>query len=131
MDQEELRRLTDGETKWKKGTDEWTARLREKDVGIQVRHSEFSWRLGILRVGHLVRGSLTSVARSSPAVDVISPLQILQDEISTLNLELNHTTARNEALKKDNASLLQRWIDKMNDEVEHMNLALEVRLLPS
>jgi len=49
--------------------------------------------------------------------------QILHDEITTLNLELNHTTARNEALKKDNASLLQRWIDKMNDEVEQLNLA--------
>ncbi|KAL7416924.1 autophagy-related protein 16 [Mrakia frigida] len=83
LDQEELRRLTEGETKWKRGTEEWKERLKEKDHGIQILH----------------------------------------DEITTLNLELNHTTARNEALKKDNASLLQRWIDKMNDEVEQLNLA--------
>lgn len=51
VDQEELRRLTDGETKWKKGTDEWTARLREKDVGIQVSQRTITRRRGLHRVG--------------------------------------------------------------------------------
>jgi hypothetical protein len=32
---------------------------------------------------------------------------------------------RNKALEGDNASLLQRWIDKMNDRAELMNAQFE------
>ncbi|CDZ98388.1 Autophagy-related protein 16 [Phaffia rhodozyma] len=85
LDQEELRRLTDGETRWKRGTEEWSERLRIKDHDIQN----------------------------------------LQDEITTLNLELSQVLLRNEALKADNANLLNRWIEKMNDEVDGMNMANE------
>lgn len=48
-------------------------------------------------------------------------IQILQDELATLSLELSQIEARNEDLKKDNASLLQRWLDRMNQEAEKMN----------
>ncbi|SOV09739.1 uncharacterized protein UDID_07889 [Ustilago sp. UG-2017a] len=48
-------------------------------------------------------------------------MQILQDELATLSLELSQIEARNEDLKKDNASLLQRWLDRMNEEAEKMN----------
>lgn len=48
-------------------------------------------------------------------------IQILQDELATLSLELSQIEARNEDLKKDNASLLQRWLDRMNEEAERMN----------
>lgn len=48
-------------------------------------------------------------------------IQILQDELATLSLELSQIEARNEDLKKDNASLLQRWLDRMNEEAEKMN----------
>lgn len=51
--------------------------------------------------------------------------QMLQDELSALSLELNQVEARNDALKKDNASLLQRWLDRMNDEAERMNLSTD------
>jgi hypothetical protein len=51
--------------------------------------------------------------------------QNLQDEITTLTLELNQSASRNDALKKDNASLLQRWVDKMQQEAEKMNLENE------
>lgn len=46
---------------------------------------------------------------------------MLQDELSTLTLELSQAEARAENLKKDNASLLQRWLDRMNSEAERMN----------
>ena len=51
--------------------------------------------------------------------------QLLQDELSALSLELNQVEARNDALKRDNASLLQRWLDRMNDEAAAMNLRTE------
>lgn len=46
---------------------------------------------------------------------------MLQDEMATLTLELSQAEARNEDLKRDNASLLQRWLDRMNTEAERMN----------
>lgn len=48
-------------------------------------------------------------------------IQILQDELATLSLELSQIETRNQDLKKDNASLLQRWLDRMNEEAEKMN----------
>ncbi|EPQ27237.1 uncharacterized protein PFL1_05160 [Pseudozyma flocculosa PF-1] len=48
-------------------------------------------------------------------------IQILQDEMVALSLELSQIESRNEDLKRDNASLLQRWLDKMNEEAEKMN----------
>ncbi|CBQ69919.1 conserved hypothetical protein [Sporisorium reilianum SRZ2] len=48
-------------------------------------------------------------------------IQILQDELATLSLELSQIEARNQDLKKDNASLLQRWLDRMNEEADKMN----------
>ncbi|KAG8907757.1 hypothetical protein FRB99_002256 [Tulasnella sp. 403] len=50
-------------------------------------------------------------------------LQTLHDEIQALELELNQVNERNTQLKLDNASLLSRWLDKMNDEAEKMNSA--------
>ena len=47
--------------------------------------------------------------------------QVLNDELLSLNLELNTVSQRNNALQADNASLLQRWIDKMNLTAEEMN----------
>ena len=50
-------------------------------------------------------------------------IMLLQDELNTLSLELNQIEARNDELKRDNAGLLQRWLDKMNEEAERMNEA--------
>jgi len=49
--------------------------------------------------------------------------QVLHDEIQSLNLELNQVIVRNEALKADNASLLQRWVDHQNEAATRMNSA--------
>jgi len=50
-------------------------------------------------------------------------LQNLHDEIQALELELSQVNDRNAVLKQDNASLLSRWLDKMNEETEKMNTA--------
>lgn len=51
--------------------------------------------------------------------------QILHDEISTLQLELGQIEERNRDLKKDNAKLLQRWLDAKQAEANKMNEANE------
>ncbi|GBE78180.1 ATG16-domain-containing protein [Sparassis latifolia] len=49
--------------------------------------------------------------------------QILHDEINTLQLELGQIEERNQTLTKDNAKLLQRWLDAKQAEVNKMNAA--------
>ena len=51
--------------------------------------------------------------------------QILHDEINTLQLELGQIDERNAILVKDNAKLLQRWLDAKQEEVNKMNEANE------
>jgi len=49
--------------------------------------------------------------------------QVLHDEISTLQLELGQIEERNQNLTRDNAKLLQRWLDAKQVEVNRMNEA--------
>jgi autophagy-related protein 16 len=48
---------------------------------------------------------------------------MLQDELRTLSLELHQVESRNDDLKRDNASLLQRWLDRARDEADKVNEA--------
>ncbi|KAG9128110.1 hypothetical protein FRC07_004726 [Ceratobasidium sp. 392] len=50
-------------------------------------------------------------------------LQTLIDDAQTHQLEISQVEARNEELKKDNAGLLQRWLDHMNEAANKMNHA--------
>ena len=52
-------------------------------------------------------------------------LQILHDEINTLQLELSQIEERNATLTKDNAKLLQRWLDAKQADANKMNEANE------
>lgn len=58
-------------------------------------------------------------------MDYAQALQILHDEISTLQLELGQIEDRNQTLTKDNAKLLQRWLDAKQVEANKMNEANE------
>ncbi|OBZ78756.1 Protein tipD [Grifola frondosa] len=49
--------------------------------------------------------------------------QILHDEINTLQLELSQIEERNQTLNRDNAKLLQRWLDAKQAEANKMNEA--------
>jgi len=49
--------------------------------------------------------------------------QLLHDEIATLQLELDQVDKRNQSLTKDNATLLQRWLDAKQVEANKMNEA--------
>ncbi|KAH9454791.1 hypothetical protein MJO28_007794 [Puccinia striiformis f. sp. tritici] len=48
-------------------------------------------------------------------------VQILQDELSTLQLEYTQQEQKIKDLKSDNANLLQRWLDKVHEEAVRMN----------
>jgi len=49
--------------------------------------------------------------------------QVLHDEISTLQLELGQIEDRNQTLTKDNAKLLQRWLDDKQAQANKLNEA--------
>ncbi|KLO13955.1 ATG16-domain-containing protein [Schizopora paradoxa] len=49
--------------------------------------------------------------------------QVLHDEINTLQLELGQLEERNGILSKDNAKLLQRWLDAKQSEANRLNEA--------
>ncbi|KZS95822.1 ATG16-domain-containing protein [Sistotremastrum niveocremeum HHB9708] len=51
--------------------------------------------------------------------------QVLHDEIATLQLELGQIEERNASLVKDNAVLLQRWLDAKQADANRMNEANE------
>ncbi|KAI9265517.1 autophagy protein 16 [Helicostylum pulchrum] len=50
-------------------------------------------------------------------------IQILQDELAALQLEMLTTEERDKKLVEENSQLLERWINKMNEEAEKMNEA--------
>ncbi|KZW02089.1 ATG16-domain-containing protein [Exidia glandulosa HHB12029] len=50
-------------------------------------------------------------------------VQNLNDDLTALTLEIGQLEQRNADLRKDNASLLSRWIDKMNLEADKLNEA--------
>ncbi|KAN0100799.1 Autophagy protein 16 (ATG16) domain containing protein [Tylopilus felleus] len=51
--------------------------------------------------------------------------QVLHDEINTLQLELGQIEERNQILTKDNAKLLQRWLDDKQSQANKMNEAMD------
>ncbi|KAI8331108.1 WD40-repeat-containing domain protein [Blakeslea trispora] len=52
-------------------------------------------------------------------------IQILQDELAALQLEIHTTEEKNKKLVAENAQLVERWIQKMNEEAEKMNEATQ------
>ncbi|KIK82894.1 hypothetical protein PAXRUDRAFT_707727 [Paxillus rubicundulus Ve08.2h10] len=51
--------------------------------------------------------------------------QVLHDEINTLQLELGQIEERNQILTRDNAKLLQRWLDDKQSQANKMNEAMD------
>lgn len=101
LSSDELRRAKDDALVLRRKVEQHNDLMSEKDDRIQVRTD-----------------------RSSPSSSIPDNFhQTLLDEIQALELELNQVNDRNQVLKQDNASLLSRWIDKMNDEAEKMNSA--------
>jgi len=47
----------------------------------------------------------------------------LNDELQAVQLELTQLEKKNEGLRTDNRNLLQRWLDRVNSEVEQVNEA--------
>ncbi|KAF9167309.1 hypothetical protein DFQ27_009856 [Actinomortierella ambigua] len=50
-------------------------------------------------------------------------IQVIQDELATLQLEMVKIDERQRDLERENAQLLQRWLKKMNEEADKMNAA--------
>ncbi|KAK4683720.1 hypothetical protein P7C73_g6510, partial [Tremellales sp. Uapishka_1] len=97
----ELREIKDnGRRKEKEWEERW--RMRENDLVVCAAGST----------------SLISFIQLTTA-------KTLHDEVFSLNLELSSVHQQKQALQADNASLLQRWLDKMNLTAEEMNVEFE------
>ncbi|TFY59440.1 hypothetical protein EVJ58_g5771 [Rhodofomes roseus] len=103
IDSEDLRKARDEIAALRKKVEQHSELMAEKDRTAQVRPT---WPQ--CRVVCRINGSLN---------------QILHDEINTLQLELTQIEERNAILTKDNAKLLQRWLDAKQAEVNKMNEA--------
>ncbi|KIJ45487.1 hypothetical protein M422DRAFT_29626 [Sphaerobolus stellatus SS14] len=92
--------------------------LREKEEALRIESEHLrraTEELNILR---------TKVNQHSELMgEKERAMQILHDELATAELELGQLQLRNESLMKDNASLLQRWLDSKNLEAERLNEA--------
>lgn len=51
----------------------------------------------------------------------LTPLQDFQDELASLNLQLNMAEERSSRLQKENQDLVDRWMDRMGKEAEALN----------
>ncbi|CDO72398.1 hypothetical protein BN946_scf184977.g97 [Trametes cinnabarina] len=102
LDAENLRKARDEIAILRKKVEQHNELMAEKDRTAQVR------------------------SMTPPPQYVLVPkpvIQILHDEITTLQLELSQIEERNQTLTKDNAKLLQRWLDAKQAEVNRMNEA--------
>jgi autophagy-related protein 16 len=51
---------------------------------------------------------------------------VLQDELSTAQLELYKMDERTRSLELENKQLLDRWLKKMNQEADDMNAVISI-----
>lgn len=101
-DTENLRQARDEIAQLRRKVEQHSEQMAEKDRAIQVRIISF-----------LLLAIPSNLFAS----------QTLNDEVNMLNLEYTTMEEQKEELRKDNATLLQRWIDRMNSEVDKMNNA--------
>lgn len=99
-DTESLRQARDEIAQHRRKAEQHSEQMAEKDRVIQVYPVSFLF-----------------VAISSNLL----ASQTLSDEVNMLNLEYTTMEEQKEELRKDNATLLQRWIDRMNTEADKMN----------
>lgn len=104
-DTDNLRQARDEVSVLRKKVEQHSELMAEKDRTAQVRMSDLLFAM-----------STTNRPRCT---------QILHDEINTLQLELGQIEERNATLTKDNAKLLQRWLDAKQVEANKMNEANE------
>lgn len=102
IDAENLRKARDDIAHFRRRVDQHSEIMTEKDRTAQVR-------------------SIAGLAIDHPIVP--TRLQVLHDEINTLQLELSQIEERNQILVKDNAKLLQRWLDDKQTQANKMNEA--------
>lgn len=102
LESENLRKARDEIAVLRRKVDQHNELMAEKDRTAQVRFQRVLW---------LLRHSSCYAT------------QVLHDEIITFQLELSQIDERNQTLTKDNAKLLQRWLDAKQAEVNKMNEA--------
>ncbi|GAB5591196.1 hypothetical protein Unana1_06096 [Umbelopsis nana] len=122
---EELQRLKNEQTEMYKIQGQNAQRLVDMNDKLRAyEESEKQSKLKIENMGAEIKRSTIQLEQQKQLLkekDVA--IQILQDELSTLQLEFTTTEEKNKQLVKENGELVQRWLKKMNEEAEKMNEA--------
>jgi DNA repair exonuclease SbcCD ATPase subunit len=84
---------------------------RSRDATEQMR----SMRLETERLGRRFQDATGAIKEKEKAI------QHLNDELATAHLEYTQLERKNDDLQKDNKNLLQRWLDRVQDEVTQVN----------
>ncbi|KAI1311954.1 hypothetical protein EDD11_003234 [Mortierella claussenii] len=92
--------------------------LRNKDVTLAQNAEE---------IRRLTESNRVLTHRNQEFVDLVNEknitIQVIQDELTTLQLEMGKLDERQRDLERENGQLLQRWLKMKNEEAERMNAA--------
>lgn len=90
-------------------------------LGLKDRDEELRGKAKLLEVGG--RHGLLWLA--TERFTEVWPIQDFQDEMATLNLQLNMAEERSTRFQRENQELVDRWMARMGKEVDAMNDASE------
>ncbi|TIC22231.1 autophagy protein 16 [Wallemia mellicola] len=117
---DELTNLYKGQNQSSQRLLEMNETLRERDDNLRAIEAEnLSLKASVSRLSKAREDDVEGKRERERGMEA------LQDEITTLRLELEQIEIRNQNLKNDNAALIQRWLDRMNQEADKMNDANE------
>ncbi|KAF9364335.1 hypothetical protein BGX34_001821 [Mortierella sp. NVP85] len=90
--------------------------LRVKDETLALNKAE---------IRRLTEANHILAHKNQDFVEIVSEknatILVIQDELTTLQLEVGKLDERQRELEKENSQLLQRWLKKMNEEADRMN----------
>ncbi|KAJ2470504.1 hypothetical protein GGI02_002885 [Coemansia sp. RSA 2322] len=91
-------------------------KMRETDERLRQQDLEISDSHEALRRATSKMGDMQTALKEKDG-----SIQILQDEMSALQLEIVHIEERSRKLQAENDDLVRRWLKKMNEEAEKVN----------
>ncbi|KAF9108501.1 hypothetical protein BGX27_008333 [Mortierella sp. AM989] len=92
--------------------------LRNKDATLAQNKED---------IRRLMEANKVFAHKNQELIDLVTEknvtIQVIQDELTTLQLEMGKLDERQRELERENGQLLQRWLKMKNEEAERMNAA--------
>ncbi|KAF9912547.1 hypothetical protein BX616_010300, partial [Lobosporangium transversale] len=92
------------------------------------QHDKMARQVTVLReqgIRRLTESNHILAHKNQELLDLVNEknvtIQVIQDELTTLQLEMGKLDERQRDLERENAQLLQRWLKMKNEEADRMN----------